>query len=407
MRDQDLVFRAERAATALEEAWIRWRGRHGLGTGPMPPVSSYVGYSVDEPWGQARVVFGIEAGEAERLAAILDRYEFAGPVEAEVSAQPDRQRADSAPSAWTVPAGSPDVPALAGQLDRAPARSAGPEETIPRNPTPSQPGPPARTAPAAHPAQPPAAVGHPVPSAPAEQEGPLPPAPAEQEGPLPPAPADQDRPAPADQDRPAAAVPDRPLPSAPAVPDRPVPPQAGPADAMQPGPGAFATGQEPPPADPADAAAEDLTAEQPVLPRALRQAAAVADLPAELPDNEAAYLQELAARTVARPGIVALRPRPAGQPAASPAPESAKAPWQTVPDLGQPAEPGPGQAAGLGSPHRDMAPAVTGDKPAAGDDLPVARLLPVSRLNRSRTPADTSQWTAVDEPKHAPTDTAV
>ena len=53
--------------------------------------------------------------------------------------------------------------------------------------------------------------------------------------------------------------------------------------------------------------AEELTAEQPILPRALRRAAALADVPAELPDHEAAYLQELAAR----PGIVALRPRSA------------------------------------------------------------------------------------------------
>ncbi len=61
MRDPDLVHRAERAAAALEEAWIRWRARHGLSTGQLPPVSSYVGYSVEEPWGQPRVVFGIEA----------------------------------------------------------------------------------------------------------------------------------------------------------------------------------------------------------------------------------------------------------------------------------------------------------------------------------------------------------
>jgi len=37
---------------------------HGLGTEPLPPVSSYVGYSLQEPWGQPRVVFGIDAGEA-------------------------------------------------------------------------------------------------------------------------------------------------------------------------------------------------------------------------------------------------------------------------------------------------------------------------------------------------------
>ena len=37
----------------------------------MPPVSSYVGYSIEEPWGRPRVVFGVNAEDAERLAALL------------------------------------------------------------------------------------------------------------------------------------------------------------------------------------------------------------------------------------------------------------------------------------------------------------------------------------------------
>src|SRR5580658_10486092 len=93
MRDAEQVKRAERAATALERAWLHWRARHGLGTGQLPPVSSYVGYSVEEPWGQPRVVFGLEAEEAERLAAILDGQDYVGPVHAEVT-WPDRRRQD-------------------------------------------------------------------------------------------------------------------------------------------------------------------------------------------------------------------------------------------------------------------------------------------------------------------------
>jgi hypothetical protein len=80
MRDPDLVQRAEQAATALEEAWIRWRTRHGLASGPLPPVSSYVGYSAEEPWGQPRVVLGIASDEAERIAAILDGHECIAPI---------------------------------------------------------------------------------------------------------------------------------------------------------------------------------------------------------------------------------------------------------------------------------------------------------------------------------------
>ena len=70
MRDPELMLRAQRAATELERAWDRWRTMHGLGADPLPPVSSYVGYSLEEPWGQPRVVFGIAAAEAEHLAAL-------------------------------------------------------------------------------------------------------------------------------------------------------------------------------------------------------------------------------------------------------------------------------------------------------------------------------------------------
>ena len=96
MRDPDLVKRAERAAVSLERAWIHWRGMHGLNAEPMPPVSSYVGYSLEEPWGQPRVVFGVAAEEAEKLAALLDGHDCVGPVHAELAARPDwRHLADS------------------------------------------------------------------------------------------------------------------------------------------------------------------------------------------------------------------------------------------------------------------------------------------------------------------------
>ena len=85
MRDPNLIVRAQQAAAELERAWERWRSLHGLGIDPPPPVSSYVGYSLEEPWGQPRVVFGIDAREAEQLAALLDRHDCNGPVYASVA----------------------------------------------------------------------------------------------------------------------------------------------------------------------------------------------------------------------------------------------------------------------------------------------------------------------------------
>jgi hypothetical protein len=88
VRDPDLIGRAQRAATQLERAWDRWRAMHGISQEPMPAVSSYVGYSLEEPWGEPRVVFGIEAGEAEQFAALLDRHDCAGPVYAGLASRP-------------------------------------------------------------------------------------------------------------------------------------------------------------------------------------------------------------------------------------------------------------------------------------------------------------------------------
>src|SRR5450631_502582 len=77
MRDPELVARAQRAAKRLETAWEQWRALHGLAVAPGQPIVSYVGYSLKEPWGEPRVVIGIDADEAEYLAEFLDRDECA------------------------------------------------------------------------------------------------------------------------------------------------------------------------------------------------------------------------------------------------------------------------------------------------------------------------------------------
>ena len=56
----------------------------------MPPVSSYVGYSIEEPWGRPRVVFGVNAEDAERLAALLQESVGYGPEDLPRPAMPDR-----------------------------------------------------------------------------------------------------------------------------------------------------------------------------------------------------------------------------------------------------------------------------------------------------------------------------
>ena len=109
MRDPELVLRAQRAAAALERAWYRWRLTHGLGADPLPPVSSYVGYSLEEPWGQPRVVFGVDAEEAEQLAALLDGNDLAGYV---ASAPPNGHRPAGLPNGRPpapVPNGRPQA----------------------------------------------------------------------------------------------------------------------------------------------------------------------------------------------------------------------------------------------------------------------------------------------------------
>jgi hypothetical protein len=124
MRDPDLVVRAQQAATALESAWCHWRNMHGLGTDPVPPVSSYVGYSLDAPWGEARIVFGICAEEAEQLATLLKGHDCFGPVHASVTAKSvgRSQGSDAAPgqprAGGLVHVPAP-APASAGQQPRS------------------------------------------------------------------------------------------------------------------------------------------------------------------------------------------------------------------------------------------------------------------------------------------------
>jgi hypothetical protein len=73
MRDPELVVRAQRAAARLESAWERWRALQGMGETPAQPVVGYVGYALNEQWGQPRAVIGFSADEAERLADLLER----------------------------------------------------------------------------------------------------------------------------------------------------------------------------------------------------------------------------------------------------------------------------------------------------------------------------------------------
>jgi hypothetical protein len=164
MRDPDLVVRAQQAATALESAWCRWRKLHGLAADPAPSVSSYVGYSLEAPWGQSRIVFGICAEDAELLAALLERHDCVGPVHASVQAKSVGSvrgsspvpAAPSQPAAPELPvaAARPDVPALPGGsalpgtsgLVRVPApapASAG-QQAVPAAPRPGPLPPPRR-----------------------------------------------------------------------------------------------------------------------------------------------------------------------------------------------------------------------------------------------------------------------
>jgi hypothetical protein len=137
MRDPGLVQRAEQAALALERAWEYWRSQHGVGAEKPTPVSSYVGYSLEEPWGQPRVVFGLAAEEAEMLAGVIIGHEYVGPVHADLTDWPRAAGTESAPEAAPqfssgdrvavpVQAGSPTESARSADQAAEPAEAAGP-----------------------------------------------------------------------------------------------------------------------------------------------------------------------------------------------------------------------------------------------------------------------------------------
>lgn len=156
MRDPDLIGRAQRAATQLERAWDRWRAMHGVSQEPMPAVSSYVGYSLEEPWGEPRVVFGIEASEAEQFAAYLDRHDCAGPVYAGLASMPGArteqgQELISATELGRVVVPSQAQPTVAER--EAAWREATWREAMPRE---QEPAPPPQQQPHGSPPEPPA-----------------------------------------------------------------------------------------------------------------------------------------------------------------------------------------------------------------------------------------------------------
>jgi hypothetical protein len=133
MRDPGLVQRAERAAFALEHAWEHWRSQRGLAAEKPTPVSSYVGYSLEEPWGQPRVVFGLGAEEAEMLAAVLDGYDYIGPVHADLSdwrpaAGEQLPAAPAEPEQAVVSAAQPPEVAEGGDREPADEESAEPSQ---------------------------------------------------------------------------------------------------------------------------------------------------------------------------------------------------------------------------------------------------------------------------------------
>ena len=124
MRDPELVARAQRAATRLESAWEQWRALHGLADAPGQPVVSYVGYSLKEPWGEPRVVIGIDADEAEYLAEFLDRDECAQRGQVPLQQVPLQQ-------AQLQQAQLQQVPLQAGPLQSGPLQQVTLTEPVP------------------------------------------------------------------------------------------------------------------------------------------------------------------------------------------------------------------------------------------------------------------------------------
>jgi hypothetical protein len=119
MRDPELVARAQRAASHLETAWERWRALQGLGETSAQPVVGYVGYALNEPWGQPRAVIGFSAEEAERLAEFLERGCGGDRRAADRDPEITRQRVAAQPPDRmfpVTPAIKPDILAVTSQL---------------------------------------------------------------------------------------------------------------------------------------------------------------------------------------------------------------------------------------------------------------------------------------------------
>jgi hypothetical protein len=121
MRDPELVARAQHAAARLESAWERWRKLQGLGDTPAQSVVGYVGYALNEPWGQPRAVIGFSADEAERLADYLERGNAATyqigyqQVPKAAPAAVPQQPSESSPQVLTAKS-QPDSVAVTSQL---------------------------------------------------------------------------------------------------------------------------------------------------------------------------------------------------------------------------------------------------------------------------------------------------
>jgi hypothetical protein len=120
MRDPELVARAQHAAARLESAWERWRKLQGLGDTPAQSVVGYVGYALNEPWGQPRAVIGFSADEAERLADYLERgnaasYQGYQPVPKAVPATVPQQPSESSSQVMTAKS-QPDSVVVTSQL---------------------------------------------------------------------------------------------------------------------------------------------------------------------------------------------------------------------------------------------------------------------------------------------------
>jgi hypothetical protein len=74
-----------------------------MGETSAQPVVGYVGYALNEPWGQPRAVIGFSADEAERLADLLERGGDRSPDRTLELAQRRVPAQSAAPSVTAAP----------------------------------------------------------------------------------------------------------------------------------------------------------------------------------------------------------------------------------------------------------------------------------------------------------------